>query len=83
MKRMFGLMPANEVEIEKNFLGGERKIIIQAGKKGWTIIWADGSTDYRNFDDSGENNFNSAISHAKIFFPNIVEIDIDDEMGEC
>lgn len=41
MNRFFGMMPSSEVQISKTFKDRNgRKIIIDAGKNGWTIMWA-------------------------------------------
>ena len=61
MKRMFGLMPSNEVDKRKWYkdkLG--LRIGIEAGKKGWTILWADGGTIYKDNIATVEDNFNEA-----------------------
>ena len=63
MKRMFGLMPNNEVEKEKQYIDHNGYTIgIQAGKKGWTIIWADGGTTYKDIVATTDENFNEAYT---------------------
>lgn len=71
MERMFGMMPRNEITIEKNYKDtwGAR-ITIQAGPNGWTVIWADGSTWYEDETRDAEENFKIAYQKVK------------DEMGE-
>lgn len=65
MTRFFGLMPPDYVEIRKKFRDSSGlTIIIEAGPKGWTIIWADHSVDYGNKDDTSDNNFKMAYNIA-------------------
>ena len=66
MKRMFGMMPSSEVEIEKLYRDDlNLKIIIQSGKHGYSIIYADSSAEFKDIDDTAENNFNLALSIVK------------------
>lgn len=66
MKRFFGMMPSEFVEIKKKFLDpiSGLTITIEAGPKGWTIIYADHSTEYEDIDDSSMNNFTRAYDKA-------------------
>ena len=65
MFRFFGKMPIECVEIFKIFKDSTNmQIAIEAGPKGWTIIWADFSTDYCDEDDTSENNFKKAYDKA-------------------
>lgn len=65
MKRFFGMMPSNCVEIIKSFKDSNNlNVTIEAGPKGWTIMWADHSADYRDEDDTSENNFKKAYDIA-------------------
>lgn len=66
MVRLFGMMPSTEIEISKTFsddLG--LKIKVQAGKNGWTILYADSSSDWKDVEDTAENNFQNALTHLK------------------
>lgn len=66
MNRLFGMMPASEIEITKKFVDKNGlMIIIQAGTSGWTIIFADSSIDYEDCEDLAINNFNKAYKAAK------------------
>ena len=66
MNRFFGMMPSSEVQISKTFKDRNgRKIIIDAGKNGWTIMWADHSSDYKDVEDTAENNFQEALTKLK------------------
>ena len=65
MKRFLGMMPSTEIEIEKCYKDKDGyKITIQAGKNGWTIIYADSSTEFKDITTSTEENFNSAYDLA-------------------
>lgn len=75
MKRFMGMMPSREVEKEKSFrVGvGQLKVRIQAGKNGWTILYADSSSEYKDVVDTTENNFNAALAVLKTHFSDINE----------
>lgn len=65
LKRFFGLMPYTEVEKETNYIDCHDHIVqIQAGPHGWTVIYADGSTNYKDIDADTETNFNEALRVA-------------------
>jgi len=76
MNRFFGMMPSSEVKIEKQFrVGvGQLKVTIQAGENGWTILYADSSSEYNDVVDTTENNFNKALSVLKTHFGDINQI---------
>lgn len=66
MNRMFGMMPRNEVEKEKWYLDDvDLQIGVQAGPHGWTIMWADNSTTYKDINATTEENFNEALQTLK------------------
>lgn len=76
------MMPSSEIEIYKTFkddLG--LKIIIEAGKNGWTIMYADSSSEYKDVEDTTENNFQAALTVLKSHF-NVTECD-ETPMEEC
>lgn len=65
MKRFFGMMPVDEIEIEKVYkdsLG--MSVTIQAGPNGWTVIWADKGTNYKDEAQGTEKNFAEAFETA-------------------
>lgn len=65
MKRFFGMMPSSEIEKEKRFKDKcDLSITIQAGPNGWTVIYADGSTNYKDEVATTEENFNKAYKVA-------------------
>ena len=66
MNRMFGMMPNNEVEKEKWYLDQYGLTIgVQAGPHGWTIMWADDGTTYRDIDATTDENFQMALDTLK------------------
>ena len=74
MRRMFGMMPSDCVTIIKKYrykLG--LALTIESGPEGWTIIWADGSTTYKDVKDTAENNLQDAIEIAEDFVGKISE----------
>lgn len=68
MQRFCGLMPISEVEksakyADKNY----GKILIEAGPRGWTVIFPDSSSSYRDNEATTEINFNEALENAREF----------------
>ena len=46
MNRFFGMMPSSEIEVSKTFKDDfGLRISIDAGKNGWTIMYADSSSE--------------------------------------
>jgi len=70
MNRFMGMMPSDEIKKEKRFLVGHQNltVTIQAGENGWTILYADGSSEFKDVVDTTENNFNKALEIIKIKF---------------
>ena len=99
MKRFFGMMPTNEVEIEKKYKDkNDYNVTIQAGPNGWTVLWADGGSSWKDEENTAEENFNTALKVAEeavgtlteVTLPvayNVVEAgetcDEDESDGEC
>lgn len=70
------MMPSSEIEVSKTFkddLG--LKIRVEAGKNGWTITYADSSSEYEDVEDTTENNFQAALTVLKSHF-NVTECDV-------
>ncbi len=66
MNRFFGMMPANEIEISKTFEDDMGlRITVEAGKNGWTIMYADSSSEYKDVVESSANNFLNAVEVLK------------------
>jgi len=76
MKRFFGLMPRSEVALIKDYkdsLGLE--IRIEVGIHGYTIVYADSSTEYEDIDDTVENNLKRALDKVDSHGLEISEVD--------
>lgn len=76
MNRFFGMMPSSEVKKRKSFRvgSGQLKVTIEAGENGWTIMYADNSSEYKDVVDTTENNFNKAMVVLNSNFGDINEI---------
>lgn len=75
MKRFFGMMPTSEVEIEKRYKDkNDHKITIQAGPNGWSILWADGGSTWKDEENSADENFNIAFKEAEESVGTLTEI---------
>jgi hypothetical protein len=77
MKRFFGMIPSSEVKKQERFKVGlaQSNVTIQAGENGWTILYADGSSEYKDEVDTTENNFNKAMDVLKTHFSDVTPID--------
>lgn len=79
MQRFFGMMPAGLVKIlrpvalNNGETGSLGKVNIQAGNEGWTIMFADSSTEYNDIVGTPEENFQRAMLVVKKYFPNADE----------
>ena len=83
MKRFFGMMPSDEIEREERFKDkNDLAVVIQAGKNGWTIIYADGGSEYRDKTCSTEENFNEAYNIAKDRLGELKNVNIP-TINEC
>ena len=71
-----GMMPSSEIAQEERFKVGMSQLIvtIQAGKNGWTILYADSSSEYKDEVDSVENNFKKAMELLKTQFSDINKV---------
>ena len=66
MNRFFGMMPSEEIGKQKCFRDKDGyQIMIQAGIHGWSIIYADNSSEFMDVDDTIDNNFSAAYIRAK------------------
>ena len=75
MKRFLGMMPRDEVEVEKTYIDDiGYKITIQAGCNGWTIIWADGGTTSKDESSDAQKNFDKAYNTAVESLGNLKEV---------
>ena len=85
MNRFFGMMPASEIEIEKTYKDKDGlQVTIQAGIHGWSILWADGGSTYKDEDLSAEENFKNAFEAATSVME-LTEIECSEsyESSEC
>jgi len=65
MNRFFGMMPSSKIAIERVFEDNNGyKITIQAGCNGWSILWADCGSTFKDEVDTAENNFKKAFDLA-------------------
>ena len=76
MNRFIGMMPSSEVKKEEQFKVGVGRltVTIQAGENGWTILYADNSSEYKDIIDTVENNFDNAFNLLKTQFNNINKV---------
>lgn len=75
MIRFMGLMPSNEITINRYFIDRNKlEIRIQAGPHGWTVIYADSSTSFEDIDATPEENFAKAYNEAKSTLGDLKEI---------
>ena len=86
MNRFMGMMSSSCIEISKDFKDENGlKVHIDAGPEGWTIIYADHSSDYKDVNATSEDNFKEAFETAS---KNLKLTPIDTEpdevvLGEC
>ena len=75
MKRFFGMMPSSEVTLERTYKDNEGlRIRLQAGPHGWTVIYADCGTEYKDIDALPEENLESAYQQALSHFSELTEV---------
>lgn len=67
MKRFFGMMPSDEIEMEETYKDDmDHSIVVQAGKNGWTLLYADGSSEFKDVEtETAKENFDIALNHLK------------------
>jgi len=84
MIRFFGMMPSTEIEKEKHYLDAEgRTYIIQAGPKGWSVLYPGHSSDYNDVEATTEDNFKSAYDVAIAVAGKLFEAGVEEEIEEC
>lgn len=84
MKRFFGMMPSDEISIRKSYKDKhDLTIMIQAGEHGWTVIYADSSTNYKDVDDTPENNFKKAYDVAVEALGELTEVQNEGKVCNC
>lgn len=77
MKRFAGMMPREEIKKEKHYKSEDGTIIAQAGPNGWTVIWADHGTNYKDNVATTEENFQQALHVIEHYFPGLTGNDFD------
>lgn len=82
MIRFAGMMPSNEIKIEKEFIDEfNTKIIIQAGDFGWSVLClAEGSAFYKDELLDAKINFNNAYNEAVNYYGELTEINNEDDI---
>lgn len=87
MKRFFGMMPCDEITIEKHYkahgIMTDVDITIQAGPEGWSVIWPDKGVNWNDETNDPEENFKTAYELAKKTYPDMVEKDESAEEYDC
>ena len=86
MKRFMGMMPSSCIKIRKDFKDENGlKIHIDAGPEGYTIIYADGSTEYADIEASSEENYKAAYKAAikNLKLTEIKNSSNNEELDEC
>lgn len=70
------MMPSNEVKREERFKVGMNQLVvtIQSCEKGWTILYADSSSEYQDEVDTIDNNFNKAMKVLNSHFGDINKV---------
>lgn len=75
MKRFMGMMPSDEIEKTVSFKEKLGTITIDAGPNGWTIIYPDGSTIWKDNEGAGtEENYKVAAAVVYTQFGTLEEI---------
>lgn len=75
MKRFMGMMPSTEIKKESRFKDKTHsKIIIQAGENGWTVLYADGSSQYKDITQDVDKNFKEAYEIANSALGELIKL---------
>ena len=76
MNRFMGMMPSSEVKREERFKVGMSQLVvtIQSGENGWTILYADSSSEYEDEVDTIDKNFDKAMVVLKTQFGDIKKV---------
>ena len=69
------MMPSSEVTLERTYKDNEGlRIRLQAGPHGWTVIYADGGTEYKDVDATPEENLEAAYQQALSHFSELTDV---------
>lgn len=78
MKRFMGIMPSSCIEISQDYKDDNgMNVHIDAGSEGWTVMYADGSTEYEDIKGSAKENFERAYKVASENLNLTIVVDID------
>ena len=78
IERLFGLLPIDEVKRQEHFIDSHGFIYtIQSAESGWTIIYSDGCTKYKDEINSIDGNFNTAKETLIEEVGNIEPVDLE------
>lgn len=87
MQRFFGRMLSSEVTLEKTYKDKYGLTLrLEAGPHGWTVIYADGGTEYKDIDALPEENLEAAYQQALSHFSELTEVSEPkcyEVCGEC
>lgn len=80
MKRMFGMIEADKVKIQKSYRDpAGLKVIIQAADGGYSILFADASSEYADNELPAKENFEKALERITELFGEVIEDDSDSD----
>lgn len=81
MKRFRGMMPYDEIKMTKTYVDSQGlHIRIDAGENGWTICYADSSTEFKDIVDTVENNLAMAL---KVLESHLTVTEIQETQAGC
>lgn len=87
MQRFFGRMLSSEVTLQKTYKDKYGLTLrLEAGPHGWTVIYADGGTEYKDVDATPEENLEAAYQQALSHFSELTEVSEPkcyEVCGEC
>lgn len=80
MNRFFGMMPCNEIKRESKYrLENGGVVIIQAGPNGWSVLFPDQSSEFKDTTATTRENYKEALEVAKKHYPELKEASFFDE----
>ena len=70
------MIPSSEVKREERFKVGMRQltVTVQSCENGWTILYADSSSEYQDEIDTTDNNFDKAMKVLNSHFSDINKV---------
>lgn len=72
-----GMMPSSEVKRKELFKVGTSQLVvtIQSGENGWTILYDDSSSEYKDEVNTVDKNFDNAMKVLKTHFEDINKVE--------